>query len=277
MTNLPMDLPAERDLVAGLKNRDERSFSRLHQLYVSKIYALVWRMVKNRGEAEDITQETFLQAYQKINGFKGKSRLYTWLFAIAKNKCLRHLQHRRRSSFVSLEKIIQSAQDPEAAGVFNESEKAAYIPQVKEGCLLGLLYCLSLQQRLAFILTVLLKVEIQDTAKILDKTCGATRILICRAEKNLKKFLCKNCSWLSVSNPCRCENLIRFSLQKGWIQAVTKKPSTPAVDACKIEREIQALKKVAALYQSLPEPELPRVKSRLRNISPLIFFPKKVK
>lgn len=90
--------------------------------------------------------------------------------------------------------------------------------QVKDGCLLGLLRCLSLNQRIAFILKVLFDIPIEDVALIIDKSKNSTRILICRARKNLREFLCRNCSLYSEDNHCKCENLILFSLKQGWVE-----------------------------------------------------------
>ena len=129
-----------------------------------------------------------------------------------------------------------------------EKEKWQYIMQVKDGCLSGLLRCLSLQQRLTFILNVLLDLPLEDVASVIDKSVNATRILVHRSRQNIKNFLCKNCSLYDARNPCRCENLINFSLKQNWIGL----PDTSnALEQA--EKEIKSLKSVVGLYKTLSE------------------------
>lgn len=111
-----------------------------------------------------------------------------------------------------------------------------------------MLRCLSLQQRLAFILNVLIDLPIEHVAIIIDKSENATRILVHRSKQNIKNFLCSNCSLYDSKNTCRCENLINFSLKQGWI-------SDNNVQNCPadIEAEIKNLKNVVSLYKTLQE------------------------
>ena len=113
---------------------------------------------------------------------------------------------------------------------------------------MGLLRCLSFHQRIAFILNILNTVSTLDISKIIGKTENATRILIHRARKNLKRFLCENCSLYQKGNQCKCENLISFSLKQGWIQVYH-----PSVAAEIIESELKEFKNEIALYQTIPE------------------------
>lgn len=96
-------------------------------------------MLGSREDAEDITQDTIVKVYCNIKGFKGNSSLYTWVYRITKNLCLKHLQDNKRSSFSSLEKIIYKEQSEKTAKSFSAIEKKFYINQVKEECLIGLL------------------------------------------------------------------------------------------------------------------------------------------
>jgi hypothetical protein len=108
---------------------------------------------------------------------------------------------------------------------------------------------------MAFILHVLLHLPMKDVADILDKSEGATKVLVHRARQNLKEFLCRNCSLYDPTNPCRCENLMSFSLAQGWI----KKPvdnqleEAYAITPQTIEAEVDGIRKVTELYKSLVE------------------------
>jgi RNA polymerase sigma-70 factor (ECF subfamily) len=225
-----------------MKNKES-----IYNKYSNKVYNLAFRMTGNTEDASDITQDTFIQGFKYLHKFKGESQIYTWLYKIAKNNCLRHLEKRNKTTFVSLQELI----DKTSAAVseeISETEKLRYITQVKDGCLSGLLRCLSLQQRLAFILNVLLDLPIEQVAIVIDKSQNATRILVYRSKQNIKTFLCSNCSLYDSKNTCRCENLINFSLKQGWI-SLNNISYSPA----EIEAEIKNIKKVVSLYKTLQE------------------------
>ncbi len=241
------------EFIQKIKEQDAESLALLYAAYGSKIYGLALRMTGNREDAEDITQETFLQVYRKAGSFREQSRLYTWIYAIAKNLCYRSFQRAKKSSFASFEALIYEAADAELPSEIDILEKEDLIRQVKEGCLTGLLRCLSFNQRIAFILHVLLHLPIHDVAEILDKSEEAAKVLIHRARMNLKRFLCKNCSVYDPANPCRCERMIGFSLKQGWIEQRSKDEKAP-LDTRQIEKEIRGIREVIELYTHLSEP-----------------------
>jgi RNA polymerase sigma-70 factor (ECF subfamily) len=215
----------------------------IYKKYSKKIYGFAYRMTGNKDDACDITQDTFIQAIKSLDTFKGESQIYTWLYKIAKNKCLRLLEKRNKTTFLSLQELIDKTSSP-VSDEISETEKMNYISQVKDGCLSGLLRCLSLQQRLAFILNILLGLPLEQVASIIDKSGNATRILVSRSKQNIKDFLCRNCSLYDSKNSCRCENLINFSLKQGWISFT---------NPTRIESEIKDLKNVVSLYKTLQE------------------------
>jgi RNA polymerase sigma factor (sigma-70 family) len=201
-----------------LKAHDVDTLSELFNLYGEKVYRLAYRMTGNHQDAADISQETFARVIQHIDSFRGESHLYTWIFTIAKNSCYRHYENNRRLTFQSYEEMLVEASDLKIPNPLSEMEKSDLTGQVKEGCLTGLIRCLSLDQRTAFILHVFLDLSISDIALVMERSEGAVKVLIHRARKNLKSFLCKNCSVYDSSNPCKCENLVDFSLKQGWIE-----------------------------------------------------------
>jgi RNA polymerase sigma-70 factor (ECF subfamily) len=215
----------------------------IYKQFSKRIYNLAYRMTGDKEDASDITQDTFIQGFNSLDKFKGESQIYTWLYKIAKNKCLRHLEKRDKTTFLSLQELIDKTSSPVSAEI-SETEKMNYISQVKDGCLSGLLRCLSLQQRLAFILNVLLDLPMGQVASIIDKSENATRILVHRSKQNIKDFLCSNCSLYDSKNTCRCESMINFSLKQGWI--ILNNPE-------QIESEIKNLKDVVRLYKTLHE------------------------
>ncbi|PWK23932.1 RNA polymerase sigma-70 factor (ECF subfamily) [Maribacter polysiphoniae] len=73
------------------------AFTILIDRYKAMVFTLAMRMVKNREEAEEIAQDTFLKAYKGLKGFKGDSKFSTWLYKIAYYRCLDYIKKSGRS------------------------------------------------------------------------------------------------------------------------------------------------------------------------------------
>lgn len=71
--------------IARLKRRDEHAFNELVLAYEAQVFRLVWRMLSSREEAEDMTQDVFVQVFRSIDSFRGDSKLSTWIYRIAMN------------------------------------------------------------------------------------------------------------------------------------------------------------------------------------------------
>jgi hypothetical protein len=182
----------------------------------------------------------------------------------------------RRGSIDSLQGLIDTAGSAEPPGL-SELERAWYTDQVKEGCLLGLLRCLSFFQRMAFILLVLFDLPVRDVSVILKKSPNSVRILASRARMKIKSFLCANCSLYDPKNACRCANFISFSLKKAWI-----KEHGPGQSPRAVESELKAIKSEVMLYKDLfergqPPAGLENLLSRLEEKGFSVLGGKKVK
>ena len=77
----------EAQFVARLVARDESAFNELVVTYQRRVFALVFRMLGRREEAEDLAQEVFVQVFKAIDQFRGESKLSTWIYRIAVNLC----------------------------------------------------------------------------------------------------------------------------------------------------------------------------------------------
>src|SRR2546430_2728308 len=83
-------------LVAASKNGDQEAFAQLVQRYQRRVFNLVYRMLQQYEEATEITQETFLAAWQGLPAFRGDARFPTWLYRIAYNCSLKQIELRKR-------------------------------------------------------------------------------------------------------------------------------------------------------------------------------------
>lgn len=100
---------AERLLIARLKNRDEDAFNEIVRLNGDKVFSLVYRMIGNRAEAEDLAQEVFVTVFKTVDTFRGESKFSTWLLRIAANHCKNRIKYlaRRRTDGAGLDGISE--------------------------------------------------------------------------------------------------------------------------------------------------------------------------
>ncbi len=103
-------IAGEQEAIQRAQSGDSRAFETLYAMHKRRVYSLCLRMLGNVAEAEDLTQEAFLQLYRKIGTFRGDSAFSTWLHRLAVNVVLMHLR-RKGLPQVSLEETLEPAQD----------------------------------------------------------------------------------------------------------------------------------------------------------------------
>jgi RNA polymerase sigma-70 factor (ECF subfamily) len=90
-----MPKPTDRELVEAAKGGDAQAFGVLVRRYQRRIFRLAFHLVRSGAEAEDVTQETFVRAYQALDRFDGRSEPFTWLYRIAVNLSLNAIRARK--------------------------------------------------------------------------------------------------------------------------------------------------------------------------------------
>jgi len=87
--------PQEKELIARAREGDKDAYRLLVETYQDRVFGLALSMVRNREQAEDLTQEIFVKAYFGLESFKGDSAFFTWLYRISSNACLDFLRKHR--------------------------------------------------------------------------------------------------------------------------------------------------------------------------------------
>jgi RNA polymerase sigma-70 factor, ECF subfamily len=100
----------EADAIERAKQGDAQAFQDLYEKHKRRVYSLCLRMAANTAEAEDLTQEAFLQLYRKIGTFRGESAFSTWLHRLSVNVVLMHLR-KKNLPVVSLEETTQGGEE----------------------------------------------------------------------------------------------------------------------------------------------------------------------
>jgi RNA polymerase sigma factor (sigma-70 family) len=96
--------------IEAVRNGNLQAFSVLVEKYQKLVYTLALKLLKKPEDAEEIAQDTFIKAYQKLDSYEGKSKFSTWLYSITYNACISELR-KRRIEFKSLDDTRISDQD----------------------------------------------------------------------------------------------------------------------------------------------------------------------
>ena len=105
-----MDEAEEKALVERLQRHDEAAFNALVRLYEKSVFRLVLRMLGDRAEAEDVAQDVFVTIFKSIGGFRGESKLSTWIYRVATNHCknrIKYLDRRARGKKSELDDVTE--------------------------------------------------------------------------------------------------------------------------------------------------------------------------
>jgi RNA polymerase sigma-70 factor (ECF subfamily) len=179
-------LPVDQDdalLVIACKNGDQDAFSLLVQRYQRRVFNLVFRMLQNYDEACEITQETFLAAWQGLPAFRGEARFTTWLYRIAYNCSLKQLEARKR------DQVLQAALQSEQA-LEDENHHAHRLRQLDNQELVQeQLSQLPPKYRAVLILRHLQDMTYEEMAEVLTVPIGTIKTHLFRARNLLKERL----------------------------------------------------------------------------------------
>ncbi|HQZ18291.1 MAG TPA: sigma-70 family RNA polymerase sigma factor [Vicinamibacteria bacterium] len=98
-----MERVTDEELVRLARNGDPAAFDEIVERHKGAVFRAALSALRNREDAEDVTQETFITAYRKLDSFRGESRLRTWLSRIAWNRSMDHRRRGRFRSFLHLD------------------------------------------------------------------------------------------------------------------------------------------------------------------------------
>jgi len=148
-------------------------FERLYETYRSRVFSTAYRMLSNRADAEDVTQDVFVKVFKKLKSFRGDSAVSTWIYRIAVNACLDFRRRRRLRQAVSLDDGLEVGSTPLSVTRLIESA----LPRMAEG------------YRRVFVLHDIQGFKHEEIGKILGITDGASKSQLHRARAFLRREL----------------------------------------------------------------------------------------
>jgi RNA polymerase sigma-70 factor (ECF subfamily) len=180
------------ELVLLLQQGDESAFKKLVDEWQNMVYNTAVGIVQNEDDADDITQEVFIQVYQSVSSFKGESKFSTWLYRVTVSKALDHEKKKKRKKrFGIVQSLFGGDADEQIHAVEFNHPGVQMEKKEKAGELFNALKLLPDKQRIAFTLHKLEGQTYQEVAEIMNTTLYAVESLMGRAKTNLKKELSK--------------------------------------------------------------------------------------
>jgi len=171
------------------------SFEELFEHYRALVFQLAYRMLADREEALDVSQEVFLTIYRKMSHFRGDSSLKTWIYRIAVNRASNHCRwwnRLRRRGTVSLDEHLSADQD-RSVGEMLESQgrspEQSLMAEEERDQIQRSLLGLPVQQRVAVIMRDIQGLSYEEIAEAMDVSLGTVKSRIARGREELKRRL----------------------------------------------------------------------------------------
>lgn len=183
---------SQPELIVQLQQGDETAFKKLVDEWQDMVYNTALGIVQNADDADDITQEVFIQVYQSVSSFKGDSKFSTWLYRITLSKALDHEKKKKRKKRFGFMQGLFGGQEEEQLQQVEFNHPGVELEKKERANeLFAALKKIPENQRIAFTLHKLEGQSYQEVADIMNTTLYAVESLMGRAKANLKKELSK--------------------------------------------------------------------------------------
>lgn len=186
---------AEAQFIERLRAGEAAAFNRLVEDRSGEVYALLYRLTEDQEEARDLTQETFLRAFQSIARFRGEADLRTWLYRIAINQARnrwRWWRRRRRNDTVSLDASENGDGQPLGLRLCDSSQadpEQETLARERETRLRSALRSLASSYREAVILRDIEGLSYEEIAATLEISIGTVKSRLARGRLELRRKL----------------------------------------------------------------------------------------
>ena len=193
-TNVTGDTGEDLALVQAAREGDIGAFEQLLKRYDRNVFRIANHITQNREDAEDVVQDAFLKAYQKLDQFQGNSKFYTWLVRIAVNEALMKLRKRKASKTVSIDEDVETDEgfvprevtdwSPNPEQLYKQAELGDILEKTIQGLPSGF--------RTVFVLRDVEGLSTEETAEALGLSIPAVKSRLLRARLQLRERLSRH-------------------------------------------------------------------------------------
>lgn len=178
-------------LVERVRAGDLAAYDTLVRKYERQIFRIAQHITQNREDAEDVMQDAFLKAYEKLDQFQGNAKFYTWLVRIAVNESLMRLRKRRTSKTVSMDEdlVTEEGSVPRDFADWAPNPEQNYDNSELSDILLRTINGLPRGFRVVFVLRDVENLSTEETAEALGLSIPAVKSRLLRARLQLRERL----------------------------------------------------------------------------------------
>ena len=217
-------------LVDQAKTSIIRDFDDIVREHNAELRSFLYRFTTSRQDAEDIAQDTFIKAYEKIDQFRGKSSFKTWLFSIAVNLAKDNLRAKKRWTTYAQDNCKSMiGSTPRLAKELHEinatSPNGCYeVNEHIDFCFTCISKSLVIEQQLALMLADIYEFKVKDISNILGKSIGTVKHLLRDARATMGSIFEQRCSLINKNGVCyQCSELNGFNNNKADTQRLLAK------------------------------------------------------
>jgi RNA polymerase sigma factor (sigma-70 family) len=197
---------------------DRDALDRLVRDLQGDVYGLSLRMLWNREDAEDATQEILVRVVTRLAQFNFQSKLSTWVYRIAVNYILDVKKSPMERMQLTFQAFGEDLADGLSADGPADAERSMLIEEVKIGCTFGMLQCLDRAHRLAYVLGEILDLPGPEAAEALEITPELFRKRLQHARVAIETFTRAHCGLASNSANCACHRRVPAALRLGRVR-----------------------------------------------------------
>lgn len=183
----------DSELIALVLKGDKRAYEGIVIRYQKLVYNVIYQLVKNQETAADITQDTFLKAYQALPNFREGAPMRPWLLRIASNTALNYLRGLKPSQ--SLEQLLEELPNMEPASTENVERQVEF--KMTEERLVSVLSTLQPQHRHLFLLRYQHDLTYEDISSVLEQPVTTIKSLIFRVRTKVRQLMSEDTIELS--------------------------------------------------------------------------------
>lgn len=225
------------------------------------VFNLSLRMLGTFPDAQDASQDILLKVMSGLPGFKGESKLTTWVFRIALNHLKDYKKHRFAQLPLSFEfygEDIRSGREADVPDLTQGADRELLAQELKLSCTNVMLQCLDAQSRCIFILGTMFRLDSRLAGEILGISPEAYRQRLSRARKRMADFLSEYCGEYGCG-ACRCSRRVDYAIQNHRISPeqldfAVAHPSATVLEVREAMEEIDGFSQQFAFCQSYASP-----------------------
>lgn len=180
----------EQELIELVRNKDRTAFKTLVDTWQGMVYNTALGILQNAEDAEDVSQEVFMQVFESIYSFKGESKFSTWVYRITVSKATDHIRKKKRKKRFAFVQSLYGKNDEQIVDPPDFFHPGISLENKENGAVLfKAMEQLLPNQKTAFVLSKMENLSYREIAEVMNLSEAAVDALLQRAKDKLKKIL----------------------------------------------------------------------------------------